>query len=269
MKKFIVLLFFCASCFLVKANKSDAITTFNLTLSEGYGCVAYEQTYMNFHFEDNVFSITYIRGNGASQKEFLGREEFNRFMDSLGRFRVSELDEQYKVRRTTSASGIGRMLLEINGSLYKRFHYWTMPDDSTDFMFLHQWLHRYVKVATDEITLEKLLDAQLTNAMDFGVERVADIICYHVELDEVFTVLDTTKEDRITAVMLATMKCFKDERIIDYTGRRLLLGEEWKKSSLKYGAMMRKFVEEAFMVQDSCEKKQRYLWKLKNRENYR
>lgn len=216
-------LFFVSPIF---SSPIDSITKFNINICETYGCDAFVTTYINYKYENDEFSITYVKDNAVIKKEIFKKEIFQIFYDSLLTFEFSNLKEKYTPKQASSASHFGNISIERNNKLLKSINYLTLPDDSTNFMYLHQWLTNKAQRISSDMNLKKLLGTNFYNLNcllnDYPAILSIEKNINNYNINEIIKTIDTTTNDRLKTVMISSLAYFNDSNIIIKLGNMLI-----------------------------------------------
>ena len=157
----------------VKANELP--NSFDLTIKETFGCLTKIRTYINFHFENNVFRIIRASDNSQLQIEQFTVKKFELFYSKLLKFNIKKLKSEYHCdKRRSTAMGYG--LLEITSDNEKqKINYTTQPCDGTDFEKLHIWLSKESLKISHVISFKELINSMFYLTNYIGEQAVQKI----------------------------------------------------------------------------------------------
>lgn len=256
MKNTILIVFLFVSSLGFSENPRDTIKTFDLTIYEiSSGGLIYEES-ANFHFDEKGFNIIYGENIGI-KRAILTKKDFYLFFDSLRLLKIQSIPEQSKSYNLKSRNVHGNIKIQINNKEYKNIIYWGI-DDTTKLFLVEKWLYKRAR-ETHEIKDIKLL---VNTYFQVKSIRNEDFIFPNIEItknnytffniNNIITVYDSTQDVTLKNIMISSMVYYKDKRIIDILGKKLLMESD---SSLYWINIL----FSAFNVQDSSSSKIAYL----------
>lgn len=267
MNKFliIVFIFITSNSF---SQEGETIRSFDLIINEVFGCYSFEPYYINYHYENDKFCITYSGDKQPLKKECFGKKEFITFYDSLFNFNYQTLENKYIAKKMSSASHPGKLLISINNKLVKEISYITKPDDSTSFMLMYNWLFDKALNISNNMNMELLLSTNFYNTK-YPIRNIYQSIelnSKNFKPNEIIGIIDTTKNEILRNTLISSLAIYKSETILNKLGE-LVLSKLNEEDKLEYGYVCYPCSTLAltpFLKQDSCEQKIIYLKKFLN-----
>jgi len=167
------------------------------------------------------------------------------------------MNKFYRSSDRSSASGRGSLEIFINGQSKKNIAYTTNPDDSTSFMFMHDWL-----IQKAEKIPFHLYPTDFMNVKPWTIECIDDFAISPYlaifKLNDLLGICDTTSNLRLKTLSLTSLKFLRDERILDYLSPKIM-DPATETEVTDRGYLMLPVLFSAFEAQDSCGKKITYL----------
>lgn len=198
--------------------------SFDLTIKETFGCTEINRTYINFHFENDLFTITRATDNSRLQFEKFSAEKFESFYLKIQRFNLNQLNSGYYCNKWGTAMGFGSLEITLDNKK-QLIKYTTQPCDGTDFEHLHKWLSDYSLEISKKLTFQDLIDSKfylIDYISDEAVQKAVDENSTRLNIDDFFSTIDTTKNSSFRSTLINCLQYFKDERVLDLFGPLLM-----------------------------------------------
>ena len=248
--------------FNLKVKSAEIPDRFDLTIKEYYGCITSVRTYINFHFENNIFTITRASDDSRFQFEKFSANEFKSFFLKLQRFNPSQLDSFYICEEMSTASGFGSLEI-ITDKTVQLVKYTTQPCDGTNFENLRDWLSSVSLGITKKMTFKNLMESRFYEVDYIGVRPVLRTIEDNLKLlsidDFIFTI-NSTQIPSLKKTLINSLQHFQDEKVLDLLGPQLINNLDYlEDDDVDWWTTENSIMLKTIISQKNSEKKREYL----------